>query len=115
MIEAIELIIMVGVVGNFMLQLFWYFKTTGESKGSTNESEIEFHDRIEEYLQLRIHNEQVIKERDKLWTDFQAEPQSEEDKNFFRTEFEPKRKEDGKYNPDDINGALDGMFGEKDV
>lgn len=129
----VEIIVMIGVIGNFVLQLIWFawsYNVNKRKHYADDEKEIEFHDRIEEYLQLRIHNEQVIKDRDKLWSDFIPSSKSEgtkkQEKSQFNTFLEPfvgindieninqpnqpEKLENGKYNPDEIEGRLDSFF-----
>ena len=104
----IEIIIMIGVLWNAGLQTYWFFwsKKIEKRKHFTDGDEIDLHDRVEEYFQLRIHNERVIADRDKMWEEFRATPNValDSEKNDFI------RNQDGKFDYNEIPGALDNLF-----
>ncbi len=75
--ESLLIISIIGVWGNLILQTGWFIWSYSVHRrkhftdtASEDSREIDFHDRIEEYLELRIHNEQIIKDRDLLWKEF---------------------------------------------
>ena len=102
----VEIIIMMGVLGNFFLQTYWFFwsREIHERKHLTDEDFVSFSDFDKEVTETE---RDYYKEQDKVkqkriddWSEFNNQEAPSESK-------EPKEK---KFNPDEVKGIFDDVF-----
>jgi len=97
----IEVIILIGVWGNLMLQSAWFFWSYKfpHRKHYTDDVEIDLIDKLDEYFETKLQNEKLKAN----WGEFHHED--------IPKDLNPQRGENGKYNHEEVQGALDGLFG----
>ncbi len=110
-----EIIVGLFIITNTCLQLYWFrwSRSVEQRKhftdSDTNGAEIDFITNLEEYLDLKIKNEITIRDRDKEWQEFISQtPETPETPETPNAHLE--RDHQGKFNHEEIDGALDGMF-----
>ena len=75
----------------------------------TNEKEIDIYDNLKKYFDQRVNKLEAKLE----WGDFNPSEAKIQWDDYKPRKTNAKRGEDGKYNPDEIPGVLDNLFGEK--
>ena len=126
---GLEIAVLIFVAGNFFLQSFWWrwsYKIHHRkhfTDSDANGAEIDFITNLEEYLDLKIKNEMTIKKRDEEWSEFISQTPKTPITDWRNPDdhAEPldglnsqnshlEKDSEGKFNHEDIAGALDGMF-----
>ncbi len=127
-----EIIVGLFIITNTCLQLYWFKWSKSVEKrkhftdSDSNNAEIDLINNIDEYLELKVQNEIVIRDRDKEWQEFMSVPKrpgvsiveidhSEHTGHPDTANAHLDKDDQGKYDHSKVDGALDGMFSAPEV
>lgn len=115
LLNEILIVIALGIwmIWGLLVILLW---RTFKKKEQTPFEEIDEFDKVQRMHKLfkETYDQDIDNHKRNInWEDFTPALDTipgQEAKDWMNEQAQPKRKEDGKYNPDDINGKLDDFF-----